>query len=1625
MFQAHSHLGSIILKKTHHWLDIAEYATLVGLGVGSITSFVSSQFFYASAPLSLLVLLNLASRNRLEQEMQRRTQQAIAQIDHKVSQSLDRLNQQIQTLPTTEAMGGLRKSMLIKNRELAERLAGEIRTLQDSVQAVLVMIERLKLGTVREDLDVVRSQYDSLNEGVISLTNQVQQMVTSGRFDQMEQAIAQLRDNARQLEANIQSLADQTKPTLTSLQDQITHLNRQFQKLPPPFDSSALKQEVAELMRMVSDLVPKRDLSALSTELHRLQAQQESQLAAEETLRRKLQEIHLQLQSRPTKSSLTSLQNQINHLNRQFQKLPPPFDPTHLRQEVAKLLQIVSGMVPRRDFSGLITQVKALQQQQEFQLKIERTLQKELQSLSQQLQELMENPPVATGAATGGSDAPPQAFRNRLEAVLQQELSQISQQLQVLPNDLEPDSSVAIALQQELATINRQLQHHPNGSQYEFVLDFKADHGVGVSSGLSNSRRVLEEALERSQERLIIILPWSSLVNLDDTLLGQMEAFLRQKRQLHVGWCHQTEQTQPRFLKAVQQRWEVQPERQSTLQETLQRLLQLKRIDPQRFQFKIMGTRENFLVSDQQYAVLGIDAALVGTSLPDVELKLRTTDGEVVQQLSQRFGQPAPKATDVAAHWNLAVTRYDLGDRQAALESCNHILSVTPDDANAFNFRGIIHYEMGDRTAALADFEQAIKCDPHNVSPYCNRGYIRAEQEDQLGAIADYSAALRVDATSGIPYFLRGMSCQKFGEIEGALADYDEALRRVPNSPVLFYYRGLTRPKIGDFGGAIGDLQQALEGFHRQGNDINARKVQSYLEQLRQAHPHAIVPPPNLPASPRPAPEPTTPASREPADEAEAAAEADPQPAELATELAEEVAERSPNRPTFNPDEGIEFSTFSLPSPEDKRVEGPATDAETASLLDSNTLPAVPPLINGTRPVAPELEDADAEATSAHEAFSVTTTIKNAEMADAETAETTDSEPIKRSESETPLETADAESTDAEGPGTEKGTEKGIETEAEKHTETPTESAEAKSIEAESTEPESAALETIAQSPFPVVLEETQSPEHTEHVGEAEAIVVPQPGISELPPAVVSADTVILLPPVPDLELYSMVEHQTVDPSDPANERLADLDDPFSEAELVGEETTEDEIDLTAVNRAMNPAAAKAGEPVDAASPSHEDGTNATYIQDMEPEQVEDMALTEAAATDRLFDALDWVDDLAEADSAEADSDADDSDADDSEMDVALGTPSIAYNNQVPPTDEEGNPFRLPADPSLLLDAETAPSEAASTQEDTSTFFDAAATIDEVTDTPAIALGPISQPDAATASSNATSLDQEQELFADNSIPAITLAPETEVDTLLDFFGHEEEEPEQPEATAQEPQADAALPDEPASLVSHFPTAAHTDPTTEPPSNPAIEPGTLGETLASFFDLDEDDLANAQDIHLDAERLASLEADHGSPAAIAPQKAIEEEPETTTDSLFDFFDLDEAVDEVLEAPARSVAPNTADNPFGEFATFDTATSSEEPEQTESAETNAVVQRDIPLSNGRHPADPATLTLSNFLDDLNQAGELDPAIYRPETPAEEEPAPGSTNEPSVAGETPPANPANDPDAETLSDFCNLF
>ena len=69
------------------------------------------------------------------------------------------------------------------------------------------------------------------------------------------------------------------------------------------------------------------------------------------------------------------------------------------------------------------------------------------------------------------------------------------------------------------------------------------------------------------------------------------------------------------------------------------------------------------------------------------------------------------------ARWRLST-----GDNVGALEDLNLVVSLTPDDPQVYNTRGIIYEKCGDYTAARADYQHALRLNPdsaearHNIN---------------------------------------------------------------------------------------------------------------------------------------------------------------------------------------------------------------------------------------------------------------------------------------------------------------------------------------------------------------------------------------------------------------------------------------------------------------------------------------------------------------------------------------------------------------------------------------------------------------------------------------------------------------------------------------------------------------------------------------------------------------------------------------------------------------------------------------------------------------------------------------------------------------------------------------------
>ncbi|SKB11216.1 conserved hypothetical protein [Planktothrix sp. PCC 11201] len=107
--------------KQRHWLELAEYVSLISSAVGSGVVALSGQAFYGVAPLTLALSLNVANRYRLEQQthqnqieivqaqdsvekLEKNTVKVVVGLRQQLLQEIQSLQQKLEAFPTTEAL---------------------------------------------------------------------------------------------------------------------------------------------------------------------------------------------------------------------------------------------------------------------------------------------------------------------------------------------------------------------------------------------------------------------------------------------------------------------------------------------------------------------------------------------------------------------------------------------------------------------------------------------------------------------------------------------------------------------------------------------------------------------------------------------------------------------------------------------------------------------------------------------------------------------------------------------------------------------------------------------------------------------------------------------------------------------------------------------------------------------------------------------------------------------------------------------------------------------------------------------------------------------------------------------------------------------------------------------------------------------------------------------------------------------------------------------------------------------------------------------------------------------------------------------------------------------------------
>lgn len=191
-----------------HWLNLVEYASIVGSAVGAFAVAGGSHTFYAVAPLTLALSLNVANRYRFEQQIQ--------------------LSQQSEMVEVQKSVEKLEKNAAKVIVKLRQQLSTDIESVREklSIQSTLTVNSEIQqqLTALEYSVSSVQQSLASVDTKALS-TNDWE--IVNGRLLVIEEAIANLQ-------RDMEVWAKQPQSQISQLQAKIDHLEIQNTEVVKP-----------------------------------------------------------------------------------------------------------------------------------------------------------------------------------------------------------------------------------------------------------------------------------------------------------------------------------------------------------------------------------------------------------------------------------------------------------------------------------------------------------------------------------------------------------------------------------------------------------------------------------------------------------------------------------------------------------------------------------------------------------------------------------------------------------------------------------------------------------------------------------------------------------------------------------------------------------------------------------------------------------------------------------------------------------------------------------------------------------------------------------------------------------------------------------------------------------------------------------------------------------------------------------------------------------------------------------------------------------------------------------------------------------------------------------------------
>jgi len=231
--------------KQRHWLEWAEYVSLVSSAIGSGVVALSGQAFYGVAPLTLALSLNVANRYRLEQQthqtqiemvqvqnsvekLEKNTVKVVMGLRQQLLNEIESLQQKLEEFPKTEALESVYRAKQVAAlgqsvTSMQEHIAVALEEVRDQFRQELHSFSSTEIAHLESLQENLRQLQDVTHE---LRNNAVTQQDFQGRFVEIQDVIHQLQQG--------KSMQRTSEVDLSKIQTKLDELTQEHQEVIKP-----------------------------------------------------------------------------------------------------------------------------------------------------------------------------------------------------------------------------------------------------------------------------------------------------------------------------------------------------------------------------------------------------------------------------------------------------------------------------------------------------------------------------------------------------------------------------------------------------------------------------------------------------------------------------------------------------------------------------------------------------------------------------------------------------------------------------------------------------------------------------------------------------------------------------------------------------------------------------------------------------------------------------------------------------------------------------------------------------------------------------------------------------------------------------------------------------------------------------------------------------------------------------------------------------------------------------------------------------------------------------------------------------------------------------------------------